>query len=138
MPGFPPAGFVWHPKAAGLSTSGELGWTSGTYSTAEVRDAGRYLSIWRLQPDGEWRVVTDLGGDPAFRTRLARLGGPPASTASEAVETWTAESGELAVTTGTWSAKREGETAGGRFLSVWERDGDGVWSVVTEIGAADS
>ena len=40
VPGFPPSGFRWEPDSAGLATSGELGWTSGTYSTAQVEDAG--------------------------------------------------------------------------------------------------
>jgi ketosteroid isomerase-like protein len=58
----------WAPARADIAASGELGWTTGSYlvaSTAEdgsvTRGEGRYVSIWRRQPDGAWKVVMDLG-----------------------------------------------------------------------------
>ncbi len=58
----------WEPDRADIAASGDLGWTTGTYAYeaagpdgATVRSRGRYVSIWRLQPDGSWKVVMDLG-----------------------------------------------------------------------------
>ena len=58
----------WSPERAEIAVSGDLGWTTGGYvvtSTgadgSETRGEGRYVSIWRLQPEGAWKVVMDLG-----------------------------------------------------------------------------
>ena len=54
----------WHPVLAGASTSGDLGFTVGE---AEIRPEGgaatysKYLTIWRRQPGGEVRFLTDGG-----------------------------------------------------------------------------
>jgi len=37
----------------------DLGYTIGAFTAGAVR--GNYLTIWRLQPDGEWRYVLDGG-----------------------------------------------------------------------------
>lgn len=137
VPGFPPAGFRWEPKSAGVSSSGDLGWTAGTYSTSQQEEAGNYLSVWARQADGEWKVLTDLGGDPGFRTELTHLSGPPDETAMKALDSRVAEDGELAVSTGIWSASRGDRSIRGRYLSVWESSTEGAWSVVTEIGITD-
>jgi len=58
----------WQPERADIAASGDLGWTTGSY-VSEVstpdgttqRATGRYVSIWRLQADGTWKVVMDLG-----------------------------------------------------------------------------
>jgi len=138
LSGFPPPGFRWEPESAGLAGSEDLGWTAGTYSIGDQENAGRYLTVWSKQPDGAWRVLTDLGGDVAFRTRLPGLSGPPAETATKALVSRTSKSGDLSVSSGTWTAARDGSTIRGRFLSVWRRSEEGVWSIVTEIGTADS
>ena len=59
---------TWEPLRADIAASGDLGWTTGSY-VSEVRAAdgevsrgqGRYVTIWRKQPDGSWKVVMDLG-----------------------------------------------------------------------------
>lgn len=58
----------WEPLRADIAESGDLGWTTGTYVSEApgadggvVRAEGRYVSIWRIQADGAWRVVMDLG-----------------------------------------------------------------------------
>jgi len=58
----------WEPERAEIAASGELGWTTGSYVSespgpdGEVqRGTGRYVTIWRLQADGSWRVAMDLG-----------------------------------------------------------------------------
>lgn len=64
----PGVSLTWEPLRASIAASGDLGWTTGSYrsvSTAaggEVRTGqGRYVTIWRRQPDGSWRVAMDLG-----------------------------------------------------------------------------
>ena len=58
----------WEPERADVAASGDLGWTTGSFVSEgpgpdgeAVRTEGRYVSIWRVQPDGSWRVVMDLG-----------------------------------------------------------------------------
>ncbi|MEZ5955300.1 MAG: hypothetical protein R3C13_13475 [Hyphomonas sp.] len=57
---------VWWPLWAGISRSGDLGFTSGPYGFDEVR-RGWYFTIWQKQPDGLWKWVLDAGvdADPA-------------------------------------------------------------------------
>lgn len=58
----------WVPDHGEISSSGDLGWTTGTYVARgpgpdgeEAVGQGRYVSIWRLESGGHWRVVMDLG-----------------------------------------------------------------------------
>jgi ketosteroid isomerase-like protein len=59
---------MWTPVDAGISMSGDLGYTSGTYEfRSKDKDGkptvshGKYTSIWKKQPDGSWKVVLDMG-----------------------------------------------------------------------------
>lgn len=65
-----PAGhglLAWAPDHATMSSSGDMGWTTGpwTYradsSHAEPDAHGRFVTVWRLQPDGTWRAALDAG-----------------------------------------------------------------------------
>jgi ketosteroid isomerase-like protein len=66
---FDPAGpsLTWRPTDADVSSSGDLGYTRGVWKV--VLDApeghreatGKYVTIWRKEPDGKWRVVVDIG-----------------------------------------------------------------------------
>ncbi|NIP58836.1 MAG: DUF4440 domain-containing protein [Gemmatimonadetes bacterium] len=58
----------WEPRRGELAASGELGWTTGDYTIESAgpdgevrRGQGVYVTIWRRQDDGAWRVVIDLG-----------------------------------------------------------------------------
>jgi ketosteroid isomerase-like protein len=57
----------WEPVYAEISSSGELGYTTGPWEfrryaeDAEAASYGHYVSIWRKQADGSWRVILDLG-----------------------------------------------------------------------------
>jgi hypothetical protein len=57
----------WYPQFAELATSGELGYTSGswTFQQKSVNDSiiarGGYNSIWLLNKNGEWKNIIDLG-----------------------------------------------------------------------------
>lgn len=63
------AKLVWWPVSARMSAGGDLGYTIGRYEarklnpdgTYTVRGTGRYVTIWRRQPDGTWRVDLDTG-----------------------------------------------------------------------------
>lgn len=58
----------WTPDRADIAASGDLGWTTGSYvfratdpEGNPIEGRGRYVSIWRRQEDGRWKVVMDLG-----------------------------------------------------------------------------
>jgi ketosteroid isomerase-like protein len=58
----------WRPVYADAVESGDLGWTIGEYvftgrgaNGSVVQRFGKYLTIWKKQPDGEWRFVVDGG-----------------------------------------------------------------------------
>ena len=56
----------WEPTRAEIAASGDLGWTTGSYTFRSgpdepVSGRGRYVSIWRKELDGGWKVVMDLG-----------------------------------------------------------------------------
>lgn len=58
---------LWEPRFGDVAASGELGWLTGpsTFIDHESADQkphyGNYLSVWRKQPDGRWRVFIDIG-----------------------------------------------------------------------------
>ena len=58
----------WQPDYADAAASGDLGYTSGTSQRRVVADDGtvterdgRYVTIWRKQKDGTWKVAADIG-----------------------------------------------------------------------------
>lgn len=64
---------TWDPDHAEVSDDGTMGWTTGRYTSALIdsngvetpRGKGRYVSIWRREAGGPWRLVCDLGNpDP--------------------------------------------------------------------------
>ena len=58
---------VWEPRTGDVAASGDLGWLTGPSTSLNHKDPaakpghGCYLSIWRKQPDGSWRVYIDVG-----------------------------------------------------------------------------
>ncbi len=63
---------VWEPRLGDVAASGDLGWLTGPSVSINhtAKDSkpryGCYLSIWRKQSDGRWRVLIDVGaGSPA-------------------------------------------------------------------------
>ncbi len=69
----------WRPTSAEVSASGDLGYTIGRWELGpraggEPLARGSYVTIWRKQADGSWRVVLDVGNNdpppsPAPRTQ---------------------------------------------------------------------
>jgi ketosteroid isomerase-like protein len=55
------APFSWEPETAEVLTSGRLALTSGPVKDPSGKLIGTFSTIWRLEPDGAWRVVFDKG-----------------------------------------------------------------------------
>jgi len=58
----------WEPVTAAISDAGDLGYTVGTYEVRRrepeglrVVATGKYVTIWKLQGDGSFKVVFDSG-----------------------------------------------------------------------------
>ncbi len=62
----------WQPTHAEMFASGDMGYTVGRYELhgrsakgEPVVRHGSYLTVWKKQPDGSWKVVADGGSaDP--------------------------------------------------------------------------
>jgi ketosteroid isomerase-like protein len=54
----------WRPAYAGIARSGDFGFTTGPFQI-RGRDGivGHYFTVWRRQPDGEWKWLFDAGTD---------------------------------------------------------------------------
>ncbi|MBI1795891.1 MAG: nuclear transport factor 2 family protein [Candidatus Eisenbacteria bacterium] len=62
----PQSVLAWEPAFAEVSGAGDLGWTTGPWQFAgrraqEPTAFGHFVSVWRRQGDGSWRVAVDLG-----------------------------------------------------------------------------
>ncbi len=62
-------GFVitWKPIRVELGKSADLAWVSGTYEVTmndptgkPIHDRGKYLEVWKRQPDGNWKCGADM------------------------------------------------------------------------------
>jgi len=69
----------WTPSKAEVAASGDVGWTAGTYdmTMGGMKDSGKYITLWRKQPEGTWKVAADI-----FNTNLPPSA-PPASPADD-------------------------------------------------------
>jgi ketosteroid isomerase-like protein len=68
----------WNPTMAEASRSSDLGYTQGTYEMSftgaggkQVSDKGKYVTVWKRQPDKSWKVVADI-----FNSDLPPAGAP--------------------------------------------------------------
>lgn len=58
---------TWYPAHADIANSLDFGYTTGPYQlkatpdAAKATGAGFYLSVWRRQADGQWKVAVDMG-----------------------------------------------------------------------------
>lgn len=64
LPGF---SLQWTAVKADVSASGDLGYTSGTYEMSRdsvagtpMIEKGKYVAIWKKQPDGQWKAAEDI------------------------------------------------------------------------------
>jgi ketosteroid isomerase-like protein/quercetin dioxygenase-like cupin family protein len=58
-PGF---SLQFSPAMADVSGSGDIGYTTGTYETTTggTTEKGKYVTVWKKQPGGEWKVKEDI------------------------------------------------------------------------------
>ena len=61
---------TWTPTDAMMGPSGDMGYTWGHYEGRSkdangnpVLTSGRYITMWRKEPDGSWKVVLDAGAN---------------------------------------------------------------------------
>lgn len=58
---------AWQPNFAGMSASGDMGFTTGPWEfKADIKDPkpsgyGHFVTVWKKQNDGSWKWVVDLG-----------------------------------------------------------------------------
>jgi ketosteroid isomerase-like protein len=56
----------WKPTEASVAASGDIGYTSGVYQMSftqngkVVPDHGKYVTIWKHEADGSWKVLLDI------------------------------------------------------------------------------
>lgn len=69
LPGF---SLSWQAASSEVASSGDLGYTIGTYELsfdgpddAQIKDNGKYMTVWKKQDDGAWKVAVDM-----FNTNL--------------------------------------------------------------------
>lgn len=50
------------PSKAEVSTSGDVGYITGTYeaSMKGMTEKGKYVEVWKKQPDGQWKVKENI------------------------------------------------------------------------------
>lgn len=93
-----PAVLTWEPEVAEVSSLGDLGWTSGPYVWRAARDAeptvfGHYVSVWKKQIDGGWKVLIDVGvqhGAPGASPSTGEVATPASAKTAQALtaEQW--------------------------------------------------
>jgi ketosteroid isomerase-like protein len=74
---------TWTPTDAMMGPSGDMGYTWGHYEGRSkdangnpVLTSGRYITMWRKQPDGSWKVVLDAGAsEPPAAADCCKLPG---------------------------------------------------------------
>lgn len=64
IPGFK---LLWQATESAAAKSGDLGYSRGTYelsytdpSGKSVSDHGKYITVWKKQADGSWKVLRDI------------------------------------------------------------------------------
>lgn len=67
------AKLLWEPAFAGISASGDIGFTSGPWQYKKAMQdsalaTGVFTSIWRKNANGEWKNIVDLGYAVAAKT----------------------------------------------------------------------
>jgi ketosteroid isomerase-like protein len=56
---------TWIPAKAIIAESGELGYTYGfwTYVAKSDTSRGTYLTVWKKDPNGQWKFIADTGNE---------------------------------------------------------------------------
>ena len=75
-PARPGSHLTWYPVLADVAQSGDLAYTTGPWTLLQnerPQATGEYVTMWRKQPDGQWKFVVDMG--------VERVGTAPAAPA---------------------------------------------------------
>jgi ketosteroid isomerase-like protein len=74
---------TWTPTDAVMGPSGDIGYTWSHYEGHSkdangypVTTSGRFITIWRKQPDGNWKVVLDAGANEPDAADCCKLPSP--------------------------------------------------------------
>src|SRR2546423_493780 len=73
----------WEPRWGDISSAGDLGynigpWTYTDNTSGREPDAhGYFMSVWRKQPDGKWKVALDFGSGPVTSATADHVFGQP-------------------------------------------------------------
>jgi ketosteroid isomerase-like protein len=61
---------TWTPEGARMGSAGDMGFTWGHYEGSSkdaqgntVKTTGRYMTVWKKQADGSWKVALDASND---------------------------------------------------------------------------
>jgi ketosteroid isomerase-like protein len=61
---------TWTPEGGELSPAGDMGFTWGHYEGRSIGSAadtpverGRYVTVWKKEPDGTWKIVMDTSNE---------------------------------------------------------------------------
>ena len=65
----PQAPFSWEPSEVQVLDSGTLALTSGPVHDPKGKKVGTFTSIWRLEDDGQWKIIFDKGCDVCPATK---------------------------------------------------------------------
>jgi uncharacterized protein (TIGR02246 family) len=57
----PAAPFSWEPERVAVTQDGRLAISTGPVRDPQGRRVGTFVSTWRLEADGRWRIVLDTG-----------------------------------------------------------------------------
>jgi ketosteroid isomerase-like protein len=57
----------WQPSRVAAARSGDMGYSTGPYELTftgpqrkQIKDQGKYVTVWHKQDDGTWKVVLDI------------------------------------------------------------------------------
>jgi ketosteroid isomerase-like protein len=71
---------TWTPDGGRMSASGDMGFTWGHYEGrakdrdgTPILDSGRYMTVWKKQPDGSWKVALDASNKEPAKEDCCKL-----------------------------------------------------------------
>lgn len=66
----------WSPSEADVSACGDLGYSIGSYEQTvnDVETTGKYVTVWKKQADGSWKVAVDAFNENAAAPVVAAAG----------------------------------------------------------------
>ncbi|HVT33822.1 MAG TPA: hypothetical protein VHE32_14325 [Rhodanobacteraceae bacterium] len=125
----------WGPELAGVSVSGDLGFTTGPWSAhAPGMDRfahGHFLSVWKRGADGVWRVAVDGGVSHAALERPvgeAQLVAMPATATRLTADALAKR--RHALETADDRLRKSLERGGDSAASAWRESADAEWRVM--------